>query len=96
MIHELLGIGQANAVTASKLAAALGVNVRQVQAAVRRERLEGFPICATKAFPPGLFIASEPMELERYRRSLDSELHNLQMTRDAVAGMLDAMVGLSD
>lgn len=93
MIYEYLGIGQANAVTASKLAEALGMSVRQVQAAVRRERLEGRHICATKSYPPGLFIASNPMELERYRNSLDSELRNLRKTREAVADMLDAMTG---
>ena len=90
-IHELLGIGQENAITAAKLAEALGTNVRQVQAAVRRERLEGVPICATKSCPPGLFIATGPMELERYRCSLDSELRNLRKTREAVTDMLDAM-----
>lgn len=93
MIFELLGMGHANAVTASKLAAELGTTVRQVQAAVRRERLDGIPICATKAVPPGLFIASDPTELERYWHSLDSELRNLRMTRDAVSDMLDTMTG---
>lgn len=69
MISEVLGTGKENARTGRQLAEYFGCNIREITAQVRRERLNGAPICAAsgrqEGEPCGYYLGNEE-EIEKY------------------------------
>lgn len=88
MIAELLGVGKENARTGKELAAVLGCNIRELTAAIERERREGQPICAATGDNPGYFIAADAEELEAYCNDLHHRAGELYKTRRALLNVL--------
>lgn len=71
MISDLLEYGEENARSGRQLAGALGVNIRNVTAAIRQERLNGAPICAATGkdgAPAGYYLGDRDDVLTYCRR----------------------------
>lgn len=88
MIAELLGVGKENARTGKELAAVLGCDIRDVTAAIERERREGQPICAATGDNPGYFIAADAEELKEYCDNIHHRAAELYKTRRALLNVL--------
>ena len=88
MIQEILGQGKDNARTAKELADALKCNVRDITAAVERERRDGAAICASCGNPQGYYLAADPDELDIYCRRLKSRAIEIFKTRQALVKVL--------
>lgn len=88
MIAELLGVGKENARTGKELAAVLGCDIRDVTAAIERERREGQPICAATGENPGYFIAADAEELKAYCDNIHRRASELYKTRGALLNVL--------
>lgn len=88
MIAELLSVGRENARTGKELAAVIGCDIREITAAVERERRQGQPICAATGENPGYYIASDAEELERYCNRLHHRAAELYRTRQALLNVL--------
>lgn len=85
MIHELLEHGAKNAKTGHELADYFGCSVRDITAAIERERREGEPICASyNSKRPGYFLAATPNELEGQIKALHKRASELYKTRRAL------------
>lgn len=91
MIHEILSKGELNAKTGKEISALLGVNIRNIVAAVEKERREGWPICASSGDRPGYFLAENQGEMERYCRSLLKRAGELHKTRRACLDILPSL-----
>lgn len=89
MVHELLSEGAENAITGRELCSALHINVRDLTAAIARERRAGQPICAATGKKPGYFLAANQEEMERYCRSLLRRAGEIHKTRKACLKTLD-------
>lgn len=68
MIFDVLLTGAENAITARELSQLLDLPIRQVTAAVERERREGRPICSSNSEPCGYYIAADQRELAQFCR----------------------------
>lgn len=88
MIAELLSVGRENARTGKELAAVIGCDIRDITAAVERERRQGQPICAATGENPGYYMASDAEELERYCNRLHHRAAELYRTRQALLNVL--------
>lgn len=88
MIAELLSVGKENARTGKELAALIGCDIREITAAVERERRQGQAICAATGENPGYYIASDAEELERYCKQLHHRASELYKTRQALLSVL--------
>ena len=88
MIAELLSVGRENARTGKELAAVIGCDIREITAAVERERRQGQPICAATGENPGYYMASDAEELERYCNRLHHRAAELYRTRQALLNVL--------
>jgi len=91
LIHEHLYTGAENALTGKTLCQALGINARELTAAIERERREGQPICASTGDPPGYYLAASRDEMERYCRSLYHRAGEIHRTRNACLKTLDSL-----
>lgn len=97
MIHELLSKGASNAVPGRQLADALELDTRAFTRQIERERQAGEPICAiTTGADKGYFLAADAEELNRYCKSLDRRLKNIQKTRNAVGDTLTKMMNQTE
>lgn len=83
MIAEILNTGADNALTGRHLCKTLGISIRDLSAAVERERREGKPICANVAPPFGYYLASSRAEMETYCKSLAHRAREICVTRQA-------------
>lgn len=93
MISEVLGTGRENARTGQQLAEIFGVNIRDIAAQIRRERLQGARICATsgtgKGERPGYYIGSDE-EVKAYCNRLLHRGRELFGVRGALLKTLPA------
>ena len=80
MINELLR-NEANPLTGKSLADLTGLTKREVEAAIQKERREGFPICATSQ---GYYLATTTEELNRYCEKLKRQAIEVFKTRQAL------------
>ena len=94
MIFEILPTGAENAVSGSKIAESLGLELRDVTRQIERERQRGVAICATVAGNErGYFLAQNAGELALYIRSLNRRIKNVQKTLRALDSTLADMCG---
>ncbi len=85
MIAEYLQTGRENARTAKYLAAMLGCDVREISAAIERERRQGQPIIASCDFKqPGYYLAANAKELRQYCGRLHHRAGEIHKTRRAL------------
>lgn len=88
MITELLSEGAASARTGKELAILLSCDIRDITAAVERERRQGQPICAASGENPGYYLAANAEELENYCSRLHHRAAELYKTRRALLNVL--------
>lgn len=94
MIFEILPTGAENAVSGSKIAESLGLELRDITKQIERERQRGAAICAAVAGNDrGYFIAKDAGELSLYLRSLNRRIKNVQRTMRALDSTLADMEG---
>ena len=77
MISDLLAIGHERPTSGKQLADALGCDIREVTAAIERERRAGIPICAGL---DGYYLAANKAELTTYSKRLFKRAGNLMKT----------------
>ena len=93
-ISRLLMHGAENAVSGSKIAESLGLELRDVTRQIERERQRGVAICAAVAGNErGYFLAQNAGELALYIRSLNRRIKNVQKTLRALDSALADMCG---
>lgn len=91
MVHELLSVGQENAVPRNLLSAATGLSERALRKQVERERLSGVPIL-TDTERGGYYLPSCPAETEQFVKSMRRRgIHVLQVARAVEKTMLEDM-----
>lgn len=88
LISSLLAIGHERPTSGKQLAEALGCDIREVTAAIERERRAGSPICANDA---GYFLAANKEEGNRYARRLNSRIKNLNKTYRSFKKTIDQL-----
>lgn len=88
MIYELLQTGRENARTGRELAIHFNCSIRDITAAVERERRQGQPICAGSGENPGYYLATDADELEDYCNRLKGRAIELFKTRQALIKVL--------
>ena len=94
MIHEILPQGRENAIPGRDLIAILKLkDLRDLTQLVERERLDGFPICASTSNEKGYYLASNADELGDYIESLKRRIHNVGRTMTHLEDTLDRMTG---
>ncbi len=91
MIHEILSKGEKNAITGREICNLLGLTMRDVTAAVEKERREGWPICANTGSNPGYFLAETQSEMDRYCRSLAKRAGEIHKTRKACLATIPSL-----
>lgn len=94
MIHELLAEGAENARTGKELAAVCGCDIRDITAAVERERRQGQPICAATGENAGYYLAADADELQKYCNRLHHRAAELYKTRQALLNVLRQLPGV--
>ncbi len=87
MIHELL-MNEANPLTGKDISELTGLQKREVEAMIQKERREGFPICATSR---GYYLATTPEELNRYCAKLKRQAIEVFKTRQALIKLATAL-----
>ena len=93
-VSDFLPIGAENAVSGSKIAESLGLELRDVTRQIERERQRGVAICAAVAGNErGYFLAQNAGELALYIRSLNRRIKNVQKTLRALDSTLADMCG---
>ena len=93
MIEKFIPAGAGAAITAAELAKRLGMKPRELQKHVQAARLRGIPICASNTEPYGLYIAETPEELERYIKSFNHRLKEMNTTVLALGNTHAEMIG---
>ena len=89
MIHEFLKTGAENATTGRELATLLNCDIRDITAAIERERRAGYPICASSGGDnPGYYLAADKEELQRYCNMMHRRAAELYKTRQALLKVL--------
>lgn len=74
-VSSILSTGKANARTAKYLANILGINQRSVTEAIRKERINGVPICADcMNNEKGYYLPENADELNAYINRLDKRI----------------------
>jgi len=93
LIEKFIPAGAGAAITAAELAKRLGMKPRELQKHVQAARLRGIPICASNTEPYGLYIAETPEELERYIKSFNHRLKEMNTTVLALGNTHAEMIG---
>lgn len=94
LLVDFLGVGKESAVTASDIAAALGLgDIRGVSKMAEEARRAGTPLCASCGSNPGYYIAADVDEWAAYICSLMRRLRELSKTLNACLDTLDKMSG---
>ena len=85
MIADYLSIGRQNARTGKDLARLLHCDIRDITAAVERERRQGQPIIAScDPERPGYYLAETADELQHYCSRLHHRAGEIYKTRSAL------------
>lgn len=91
-ITEYLQHGEENAQSGSDIARLLGISLRDVSAAVEKERQTGNPICAsTDALRGGYYLAGYREEMEHYCRILERRIWEINRTLEACKKMIPTL-----
>ena len=85
MVYEVLGTGEKEARTAEDIARGLNMCSREVMRQIRRERLEGFPICASSK---GYYAPEDRSEVENTIQRLYATARNTKEIANAMNKML--------
>ena len=93
MIKEILLEGRENAQSGRDLAARLSLTIRDLTAAIERERRAGAPICAYSGPNPGYYLAASKEEMQAYCDNLAHRAGELHKTRAACLDTLDSLPG---
>lgn len=94
MIYEILQEGAENATTGKEICSRLDLNIRELQAGIRRERKAGRPICANTGHgngKAGYYIPASKGEMQRYCNSLQHRAGEIFATRQACLDLLDTL-----
>ena len=86
MVHEILG-NESNPMTGTTLAYVLGLEKRELEYIIQRERREGYPICANSS---GYYMATTPEEIDRYCAKLKRQAMTIFTTRQAIIKLATA------
>lgn len=89
----MLTEGEKNALTAKELTTIMGCDIRDITAAVERERRQGQPICAASGKNPGYYLAANANELQNYCNRLHHRAAELYKTRQALLKILKQLPG---
>ncbi|MCR4745527.1 MAG: hypothetical protein K5894_09920 [Lachnospiraceae bacterium] len=81
MISEHLLTGEENARTGREICTYLNITSRELTKAVRKERCEGKPICASTGANPGYYLAANRAEMNRFCKSLYHRAGEIFKTR---------------
>lgn len=93
-VTACLGVGAANAIAGRDLVRLLGLrSLRTLTRLIERERRMGSPICAAVSGSRGYYLAADPLELERYVKSLDRRLRAVGETRRRMGDVLARLTG---
>lgn len=82
-ITDHLNTGKENAITANELCTLLNISIRDLSAAVERERRKGSPICASNGKKPGYYLAANKEEMQEYCKILYKRAGEIHKTRKA-------------
>ena len=93
MVHELLLTGEENAIPGREICGLLGITLRELTAAVEKERRAGKPICAASGRHPGYFLPANRAEMERYCGRLLHRAGELHKTRRACLAAMNSLPG---
>lgn len=91
MICEILLKGEQNAQTGREICTLLNISMRDLTAAVERERRDGQPICASTGSNPGYYLAADREEMQRYCNSLMRRAGEIHKTRKACIKAMAAL-----
>ncbi len=91
MIQEILSTGKYNAMTGQYIGDLLGLSLRELVAAVEKERRAGAPICASNAEPYGYYLAADKEEMTSYCRTLQKRAGEIHKTRRACLKTVDKL-----
>ena len=93
MIYEILQEGAENATTGREICEKLDLNIRELQAGIRRERKQGRAICASTGHgnKAGYFIPTNQGEMRRYCNSLMHRAGEIFATRKACLDIMDTL-----
>lgn len=83
MIADILTPGKDNALTGHAICELLHITMRDLTAAIERERREGQPICASNGNNPGYYLAANKGEMQHYCDSLHRRAGEIHKTRRA-------------
>lgn len=92
-VRDSLRYGKENAIPSKALAEALGFrSVRELQKAVETERAAGAVIlCDSQG--AGYYLSNDPMELQRFTRTLNARARNTIKAAESAQRALDAATG---
>lgn len=92
-VRDSLRYGKENAIPSKALAEALGFrSVRELQKAVEAERAAGAVIlCDSQG--AGYYLSNDPMELQRFTRTLNARARNTIKAAESAQRALDAATG---
>lgn len=92
-VWDSLRYGRENAIPSKILAEALGFrSVRELQKAVEAERAAGAVIlCDSQG--AGYYLSNDPMELQRFTRTLNARARNTIKAAESAQRALDAATG---
>ena len=90
MISEILGVDPRDAISGRELADMFGVNIRDITKQIRRERLEGQPICATTSGGGGYYLG-DAEAVTRYCGRLLHRGKELFAVRGALLRLADGL-----
>lgn len=83
-IADLLCRGQENAVPLRDLCNMTGFDGRAVRRMIERERRAGVPILSSVGGTTGYFLPANPVEVERFTKSMFSRAREIALTANAV------------
>ena len=90
-ISDILEEGADNARSGREICEVLGITIRELTAAIERERRAGKPICASTAKPAGYFLAANQAEMQGYCNSLLHRAGEIHKTRKACIKTLESL-----
>lgn len=91
VVHEVLLVGQENAVTAAEICDFFGITRQKLSQIVRQERRCGWPICAISTGNYGYYLAADADEMKRFCDRLAHRAAEISATRDDCLKMIDCL-----
>lgn len=74
---SILPTGEAEKISSAELQTLTGLDARQLRRAIRRLRLDGYPVCSTTQRGGGYWIGENAEELTTFLSSMDSRGRNV-------------------